>query len=237
MKDSANEVQDDIWMNDLAPSDWKGSSWKSDLVRQQQAYWVRYSDGVFSAEYCDAEIEYCGHKLNGSTRDDLLWELGVFRVKPYDFSQHKHMFYKAKRQQQRFTLCPRGKAEATEAFWIHEFSHGDVMDIHLSEINEQKDALFLHGFTYGNHVFDLRFRHISYMSLLGLRANNNSIPDDFEWFDRDGNLVPMNQETVINFVAKMTDYIKDVELRTHKVIKEMSGIEDLVELANYKVQL
>lgn len=224
----------DIWLNDLAPPGWGPST--SD-PKPERANWVRYYDGRFTAEYQGEEIEFFGHVLNANTRDDLLWELGVLRVEPYDFSQHKTSFFRARRKDPRFVLHSSGKPIARENFIVHEYTREDIMEIHINALNEQKDLAFLTGYKYGNHTFDLRFRHISYMSLLGLRASHDAIPDDFEWFDQDGNLVPMSQDTVVDFVSKMTDYIRKVEVTAHGILNEMAKIDDLVELAHYEVKL
>ena len=53
----------------------------------------------------------------------------------------------------------------------------------------------------------------------------------------DGNIVPMNQDTVVDFCGKITDYIRKVELTAHEILNEMAKIEDLVELAHYEVNL
>jgi hypothetical protein len=235
MKDTPLE-EEDVWLNDLAPDHWRGPT-KSNGSEPVRARWVRYNDGCFTAEYHTEEIDFFGHVLNKDTRDDLLWELGVLRVEPYDFSVHKHTFFKAVRNQPRFVLHASGRPIAREDFTVHVHTRGDVMDVHLNTLNQQKDIVFLRGFKHNNHTFDLRFRHISYMSLLGLRASHNNIPEDFEWFDMDGNIVPMNQDTVVDFCGKITDYIRKVELTAHEILNEMAKIEDLVELAHYEVNL
>ena len=72
--------------------------------------------------------------------------------------------------------------------------------------------------------------------MLGLRASHNDIPEDFEWYDSSGRTVIMNEKTMVKFCKHVTDYVRKVESNAIQYLNYLETIEDLVQLANLRLE-
>lgn len=242
--DGYRDYPDDFWVNSMAPREWRGhhNSVRFDKEKYEKEWrkvkgpsWVRYMDGRFTAEYSDEIINFHGHTLGPDTYDDKLWEVGVLRVVPFNFEKYKHKFHKAYRMDPRYRLAGDGRPLAIENFEVKEYERHDIMSHKNDTLNWCKDLIFAKGFNFRNRNFDLRFRQISYISLLGLRASHNDIPEDFEWYDAEGQTVTMNKETLVAFCREVTDYVRKVEQGALRYLNKLEKIDDLVQLANLRI--
>ena len=239
------DYPDDFWVNSMAPRSWVGNpvGSKKDKEKYKKQWkhvpgpkWVRYMDGRFTAEYVDPVINFHGHILDENTYDSKLWELGILRVVPFNFDKYKHTFHKAYRMDPRYRLAGDGSPNAIEHFEVHEFGKEEIMSYKQDHLDWAKDVIWARGFEFGNRHYDLKFRNIAYISLLGLRASHNDIPEDFEWYDSSGRTVIMNEKTMVKFCKHVTDYVRKVESNAIQYLNYLETIEDLVQLANLRLE-
>ena len=64
-------------------------------------------------------------------------------------------------------------------------------------------------------------------------VNNNALPEDFTWYSTEGELVPMSKEECMTFIKLVLDKVKEVELKSHKILTKMLAIDNEDELFKF----
>lgn len=197
--------------------------------------WIAYKNGKFGAVYYGDEIEYGDQILNKDTPDQILFTVGVLRLKeiPPEFPDLPRYIV----QGPIYEFASDGVAEVTERF---EYRYETLEEIRDKKINEwyvSKDKLLRNGITYKGARYDLRFRNISYLALLSSLIVNDQYPENFDWFDADGNVVPLSKEDCIGLIKEATQKIVHLETTATKMLKKIEGIADIHELIKADIVL
>lgn len=197
--------------------------------------WISYKNGQFGAVYPGDEIEYGDMVINESTPDQVLFTIGILRVReiPPEFPDIPHYIV----QGPIYEFANDGVAEVTERFELRYKTLQDIKDEKLNEWYISKDNLLRNGVTYKGARYDLRFRNISYLALLSSLIVNDQYPEDFNWFDAEGNVVPLSKDDCLGLIKEATQKIVHLETTATKMLKKIEGITDIHELIKTEIVL
>lgn len=197
--------------------------------------WIAYKNGQFGAVYHGDEIEYGDDVINESTPDQTLFTIGILRLKeiPPEFPDLPRYVV----QGPIYEFAGDGVAEVTERFVYRYETLQEIRDRKINEWYLSKDNLLREGVTYKGARYDLRFRNISYLALLASLITNDQYPENFDWFDGDGNVVPLSKEDCLGLIKEATAKIVQLEAAATKMLKKIEGITDVHELIKTEIVL
>jgi hypothetical protein len=198
--------------------------------------WIKFVNGKFSAVYRGDKINANGYTVTVDSTDEELFEAGILRLyseedlDPVDPELDRVIvggpFY---------TLDPNGKAAAIERWqWAYE----DIEEIKFNLIQSgynMRDQLLKDGVEFKGHTFDLRFRNLSYMSLIATLINNDKFEESFSWYSSDGKLVEFTKEEFLEFFYKITTEIRDMEHKFYLLAQKIEKIDNRFDLRNFNI--
>ena len=85
----------------------------------------------------------------------------------------------------------------------------------------------------GNVTYDLRFRNLSYLSIMSTLIASGNFPKDFHWFDVSGNRVPLSKDDCLELIGATARFILDLETRAGETLRQMEAITDRDELSRF----
>ncbi len=198
--------------------------------------WIRYKNGEFGGVYEGETITFKfgdePYVVTPETDDQILFTIGCLRLKKSE-PAHKNRPYHIK-MGPHYVFANDGSAEVTETwdYDYHEFE--DVKRLKLDEWHRRKDRFLCSGIKWEGRSFDMRYRNLSHLSILAALIRTGSYPENFEWFDADGNTFPLNEEQCISLMLATATQIKDLEVSFLEEFKYINSIVDIDELCNYQ---
>jgi len=200
--------------------------------------WIKYKNGVFGGVYEGDEIRWPrkGKEdivLDLNTDDQVLFTYGILRLKKEDpaFPNRPYRKFGPK-----YEFVHDGKAEVVEKW---EYLYDSFDDIKRNKIHEwymNKDTIAQHGVTYNGRKYDIRFRNVGYLSMLGNLISLNEYPEDFHFFDSEGNVFPFSKEDCIGLIKEIATAFVKLEEKSMAEYKHIVSIKDIDELCAYQVQ-
>jgi hypothetical protein len=197
--------------------------------------WIEFKQGRFGGIFLSESLSYNGHLVDENTHDEILLELGVLRLKevPPEFPDLPYVITEGPI----YKLAEDGSAEVYENFTYRYETIEEIRQRKLNEWYIGKDRSLREGVTYNGSRYDLRFRNISYLSLLSTLISNDKYPEDFEWFDAEGNITPLSKEDCLGLIKEAIKKIYQLEISAVKKLKKIEGITDIRELLNTNISI
>ena len=164
-----------------------------------------------SAVYEAGDKEYITHKnvrVTKDTPDEVLFAIGLRRLETEKIESARATI----------TGGPFYKPTEEDKAEQHHVNKGEFMQS---------------GVTYKGYQFDLRIRNLCHISMMLSLVNNNALPEDFTWYSTEGELVPMSKEECMTFIKLVLDKVKEVELKSHKILTKMLAIDNEDELFKF----
>ena len=185
-----------------------------------------------SAVYEAGEKEYITHKnvrVTKDTPDEVLFAIGLRRLETERIESSRATitggpFYKP---------AEDGSANAVE---YYQYLIKDLKTLRKDKAEQHhvnKAEFMQSGVTYKGHQFDLRIRNLCHISMMLSLVNNDALPEDFTWYSTEGELVPMSKEECMTFIKLVLDKVKEVELKSHKILTKMLAIDNEDELFKF----
>lgn len=193
--------------------------------------WIRYLDGQFGGVYLGDVIEIGDYRLDENTPDEILFEAGVLRLVG-ELPEHPDVPHTII-QGPFFKISEDGSATVTERYTYRYETFEEVKQQKMQEWYLAKDISLKDGLTVGNVTYDLRFRNLSYLSIMSTLIASGKFPDDFHWFDVNGNRVPLSKDDCLELIEASARFILDLETRAGETLKQMEAITDRDELGRF----
>ena len=199
------------------------------------SHWVRYLNGQLGGIYEGEEIKFGDHILNSKTPDDVLFEIGVLRLKIIEpeFPDIPHIIV----QGPIYEFAKDGTPTVTQRYVYEYINIEELRREKMQSWYYQKDQLLRNGLEYNGRVYDMRFRNIAYLTLLATLINNNRYPEDFKWFDKSGSTFLLSKEDCLNLIEKAIALIITIEQKAQLILNKIESTTDLKELANLDVTI
>jgi len=197
--------------------------------------WIAYKNGQFGAVYHDEKLEFDQITLDESTPDQMLFTVGILRLTtiPPEFPDIPHYIV----QGPIYEFVGDGTATVTERFIYRYTTFEEIRQQKIQEWYVSKDNVLRKGVAYNGAIYDLRFRNISYLSLLSSLIVNDQYPDNFKWFDVDGNVVTLNKNDCLELIKLAAQKIVRMETKATTMLKKLEGITDIHELMRIEIIL
>lgn len=195
--------------------------------------WIEFKDGKFWGVWQGDFIEYNGNLVRTDTPDNELFAIGLLKLTevPNEYQNLPGVTVTGPV----YELATDGSANVTMRYEHHVAPFDEIKRQKLQELFFAKDEWLKDGVTYNGHVFDLRFRNIAYLSILSTLINSGKYPEEFYWFDRDGNVVPLPQEDCLGLIEAAAIGIVDVEKRASDALRELEQYTEVDQLLAHNI--
>lgn len=199
-------------------------------------YWIKYKNGSFGGVYEGDEIRWPRKNkedivLDLNTDDQVLFTYGILRLKKEEpaFPNRPH-----KRTGPVYRFVNDGKAEVVET-WDYTYDTFDqIKQSTLEDWFHDKDTISSRGVEYNGRKYDCRFRNLSHLAVIASLIPLGEYPENFEWFDADGNTFLFPKEDCIGLLKTTASTIVKLEEEALVEYKRINDIKDIDELISYK---
>lgn len=190
--------------------------------------WIEFKDGKFWGVWQGDVLEYNSHLVQTDTPDSKLFEIGLLRLNemPNDYLGIPGVVLTGPI----YELATDGSANVNMRYEYHVAPFDEIKRQKLQELFFAKDEWLKDGVTYNGHVFDLRFRNIAYLSILSTLIASGKYPEDFYWFDRNGNVVLLPADDCLGLIEAAAICIVDVEKRASDALRELEQYTEVEQL-------
>lgn len=198
--------------------------------------WIKYLNGRFSAVYEGDSCRANGYEVDLDTPDDKLWEAGILRLyEEEDIEVKDPKLVKHKISGPYYILDTTGKAAAVEKWeWAYDTFEA-IQESLLNDLFKSRDFALKDGIEFKGHIFDMRFRNLSYISIISTLINNDRFEDDFTWADKDGKLVEFTKDEFLDFSLEVANKIRKLEYNFGLIQEEIMNIDNSYDLQNYSI--
>jgi hypothetical protein len=195
--------------------------------------WIEFKDGKFWGVWQGDVLEYAGNIVDANTTDSELFAMGLLRLTelPNEYANTPGVVLTGPI----YELAVDGSANVTIRYDCHIHPFDEIKRRKLQELFFAKDEWLKDGVTYNGHVFDLRFRNIAYLSILATLITSGKYPEDFYWFDQDGNVVPLPADDCLGLIEAAANCIVDVEQRAIAALQELEQYTEVEQLLAHNI--
>lgn len=194
--------------------------------------WIKFKNGQFGPMYLGDEIDYFGTVLNHETPDEVLINIGVYRLIQFSMDT-PHTILSGPT----YRLDNSGKPLVYENFEVNQYTIEEVKRIKKQEIFFAKDEYLKNRFDFNGKLYDLRFRNLAYLSIIAILIHNDRYPEEFLWPTADNIIVRLDKNEALDLIEKVALFISDLEQKSILVIERLNAISDITEAANFNVTI
>ena len=199
---------------------------------------MRTIDGNFGPVYHSNEngiLEYQNIKFDVNTPDEILAQHNLFFFEEGPGPEFPNLPKDI--HGPKFKIKEDGTRTVIQYFDYIYHTRDVIVENIIQELYFQKDHFLRNGIEHNGNRFDLRFRNLAYFGVISTLIKNNSFPEDFEWFTKDGKIVKLSETDVLEILKKSASLILEVEKKTINKLKELENIQDLEKLSQFNVSL
>jgi hypothetical protein len=194
--------------------------------------WIRFKDGQFGPLYIGDEINYFGTVLNQETPDEVLIDIGVYRLIQFSMDTPYTMITGPT-----YRLDGTGKALVYEEFEVYQHTIEDVKRNKTQELFSNRAAYLQNKFHFNGKTYDLRFRNLSYLAILSTLINNDRYPENFVWTTVDNEAISINKNEALDLIEQTAVFISDLEQKLIIMRQNLDALTDITEIANFDVTI
>ncbi len=205
--------------------------------------WIGYKNGQFRGVYEGDSVTFTfGKDKNGKpreyivtpeTEDQVLFTIGCLRLKESK-PKYPNRPYSIIGHGPRYEFVNDGKAEVVETYHYEYHGFQQVLKAKIDDWFIHKDYVLSYGIKWNGRRFDMRYRNIAHLSLLASLIPLGEYPENFEWFDADGNTFLLDAKDCTALLRTAAICIKNLEISFLEEYKHINSIIDIDELIAYQ---